>query len=63
MYDVTFLICFITKLKYFSIICLDFTDDEDESEEEQTIDNEAEVDCPYELNGVYFNCDLACWYT
>lgn len=62
MYDVTFLICFITKLKYFPIICPDFTDDddEDESEEEQTSN---EVDCPHELNGMYFECDLACWYT
>lgn len=26
-------------------------------------DNEADVDCPCELNGMYFECDLACWYT
>lgn len=64
MYGVTFLICFITKLKYFPINCPDVTDDdEDESEEEQTIDKEAEVDCPREPNGMYFECDLACWYT
>lgn len=54
MYDISFLICFITKLKYFPFICLNFTDDEDESEEEQTIDNEAEVDCPCKLNSMYF---------
>lgn len=59
MFGSAFLLCFITKLKYFPIICPDFTDDdEDESEEEQT-----EVDCPREQNGMYFECDLACWYT
>jgi hypothetical protein len=58
------LFCFITKLKHFPIIRPDFTDDDDdESEQEQTTDNKAVEDCPRELNGMYFECDLACWYT